>query len=714
MKSAVLRRRLRLGLSLVLLASAAAASGPRAVVAPHGEHGDHAGGEGDPLLATPAALGATACRDGFAGPYPCRGVDLQSFVPLGELSPRPDDRARGIWGWTDPQTRREYAIVPLAEGTSFVDVTRPGSPRVVGYLPGATTRAPNREVNVYANHALIVADGAGAHGIQVFDLTQLRRLRGPRALVKPTGVYQGVGRVHTITVNPDTGFAYANGSDRPNCGFHMLDVRRPRTPVFAGCYTNPTYSYVHDSQCVVYRGPDARYSGHELCFGSSVGGSGDTASGSNGALVIVDASNKSAPRLLAAQAYQGAGYTHQAWLTEDHRHLVLDDEADEFLRGHNTRTYLWDVSNLEAPRQFATYDAPTTATDHNQFIHQGRLYQANYRAGLRILDVAEIGAGRLEEVGYFDVVPGADGSGFSGAWSVYPFLPSGNVIVSGIEQGLFVVRPTGRAASEPVPTSCRPGPDHLCLLGNRYYVDVDWSSQFNGTSGEGRAVPAGNLSGYFHFGDASNLELMVKVLPFGNEVRFFYGQLTNLEFTIRVVDVKTGVVRRYRNGPNNCGGLDSFFGAATAGAAPLLSPQVFDAAARGRGISGRISLAAPEEMSFAAEPHAVGSCTKGKDRLCLAHARFQVELDWRNQFDGAAGRGIAIPLTEETGSFAYTDPRNLELLVKVLDQGDRILVIWGALSNLEYVLRVTDTTTGEVETYTNPAGTYCGGLDEAF
>ncbi|HEX5757622.1 MAG TPA: choice-of-anchor B family protein [Thermoanaerobaculia bacterium] len=709
MQSAVLRRRLRLGLSLVLLATAAAASGPKAAVAPHEGHEDHGGGEGDPLIATPEALGATACRDGFAGPYPCRGVDLQSFVPLGDLSPRPGDRARGIWGWTDPQTRREYAIIALAEGTSFVDITRPASPRVVGYLPGITTRAPNREVNVYRDHALIAADGAGAHGLQIFDLTQLRRLRGPRAQLRPTSVYQGVGRVHTITVNPDTGFAYANGSDRANCGFHMLDVRRPRTPVFAGCYTHPTYTYVHDSQCVVYRGPDTRFSGHEVCFGSSVGGGG------TGALVIVDVSDKGAPRLLAAQTYQGVGFTHQAWLTEDHRHLAMDDEADEFLRAHNTRTYLWDLSDLTAPRQFATHDAPTSATDHNQFIHQGRLYQANYRAGLRILDVAEIAAGRLEEVGYFDVVPEADGTGFSGAWSVYPFFRSGNVIVSGIEQGLFIVRPTGRAASEPVPTSCRPGPDHLCLLGNRYWVDVDWTNPFDGTSGEGRAVGAGSLSGYFHFGDPGNLELMVKVLPFGGDVRFFYGQLTNLEFTIRVVDTRTGVVRRYRNGPNNCGGSDLFAGASAASTAPsLLSPQVFDFMAPGRGISGKVALAAPAGAAPAAEPHALGSCAPGRNRLCLGHRRFQVELDWRNQFDGASGRGVAIPLSEATGSFAYNDPRNVELLVKVLDQGDRILVIWGALSNLEYTLRVTDTTTGAVETFHNPAGTYCGGLEEAF
>ena len=237
MKSAVLRRRLRFGLSFVLFATAAAASGPKAVVAPHEGHEDHGGGEGDPLLATHSALGATACRDGFAGLYPCRGVDLQSFVPLGELSPRPDDRARGIWGWTDPQTRREYAIVPLAEGTSFVDVTDAGRPRVVGYLPGATTRAPNREVNVYADHALVVADGAGDHGIQVFDLTQLRRLRGPRALLRPTGVYQASRPGPHDHRQPGHRLRLRQRLRPPRRGLHMLDVRRPRTPRLRGLLT---------------------------------------------------------------------------------------------------------------------------------------------------------------------------------------------------------------------------------------------------------------------------------------------------------------------------------------------------------------------------------------------------------------------------------------------------------------------------------------------
>jgi hypothetical protein len=229
-------------------------------------------------------------------------------------------------------------------------------------------------------------------------------------------------------------------------------------------------------------------------------------------------------------------------------------------------------------------------------------------------------------------------------------------------------------------------------------------------------VRASDVAGYFSFGDPSNLELMIKILDFGSEVRLFYGQLTNLEVRIRVADTKTGQVREYGNGPNNCGAIVTLPGAAADplaarnASAGLLTPHVFDFAKPGPGIPAATDLTGNVRHGV----HA-GSCAPGRDRLCLGRRRFQVEVDWRNQFNGSAGTGRAAALSDLTGSFAFQDPRNVELLVKVLDFGDHILVAWGALTNLEYTLKVTDTETGAVKTYHNPAGTYCGGLDqEAF
>lgn len=697
--------RLRLGavFSLLFLLAAACLSGPvhasspRLVVAGHDDHGK--GEPGAPVAA--AALSAIPCVNGFADVYPCRGVDLLSFVPLADLG---DVQTAGIWGWTDPVTRREYALIALASRASFVDITDPDSPRIVGYLP-AHTELPtsNREINVYRDHAFVVADGAGAHGIQIFDLTRLRNARGGPVRFTETAWYGEVGRVHTLFINTETGFAYANGSDRCDGGLHIVDVRSPRQPRFAGCFADgsPGTPYIHDVQCVIYRGPDSRFTGREICLASNPR-----------SLQIVDVTDKRAPRLLGQASYPNFGYMHQGWLTEDHRYFLMDDEFDEAQGPRNTTTHLWDVSDLTAPLRFATHTAATRATDHNQFIRDGFVYQGNYRAGLRILDLARVGEGVLTETAFFDTVPESDEPGFDGVWGSYPFFPSGNIAVSSMDRGLFVVRRAdGPSFPDPVPTVCRTSATRLCLLGNRYAVDVSWRNQFDASSGSGRAVRASDLAGYFSFGDPANLELMIKMLDFGSEVRFFYGQLTNLEVWIRVVDTRTGQVRQYTNGPNNCGAIATLPGTAAA-TAPFghLTTQVFDFAKPGRGIPARAELS--RGTRSAAREHDDGDCTPGKNHLCLGHRRFQVEVTWRNQFDGTTGAGRGATLSDLTGSFAFQEPRNIELLVKVLDFDDRILVVWGALSNLEYTLKVTDTETGEAKTYHNAAGTYCGGLDQ--
>lgn len=231
---------------------------------------------------------------------------------------------------------------------------------------------------------------------------------------------------------------------------------------------------------------------------------------------------------------------------------------------------------------------------------------------------------------------------------------------------------------------CSTSATTLCL-NRRFRVQVRWRNQFNGEEGFGRAIPRTGVSGFFSFGDPANLELMVKVLDFGDHFKVFYGQLTNLQFTVQVTDTVTGASKSYGNTPGDCGGID------TAGFAQSLAPG-----------AGALAALTPAPQ---------GVCAAGSGNLCLLGRRFQVEVDWRNQFDGSSGRGGAVGLSGLTGAFYFTDASNLELLVKLLEFPDRIAVFWGTLSNLEYTLRVTDTATGTVKTYHNPPGQYCGGLD---
>ncbi|MFY1637943.1 choice-of-anchor B family protein [Solwaraspora sp. WMMB335] len=370
------------------------------------------------------AVAQIACSGGQASGYPCRNVDLMAFLPMSQIG---GSQANDIWGWTDTATGREYAIVGRRNGTSFVDVSNPAVPVYLGNLPAYQNRtAIWRDIKVYRNHAFIVADVRG-HGMQVFDLTRLRGLSGPQTFTADAH-YNRFGNAHNIALNEQSGYAYAVGSNTCSGGPHMIDISSPTAPAYAGCVNQD--GYTHDTQCVNYHGPDSAHTGREICVNSNE----DT-------VTIVDVTSKSSPRQIVRAAYSGRQYTHQGWLTDDHRYFLLDDELDESRVGGGTKTFIFDLSDLDAPRHIGTYTSSAAATDHNQYVKGGYSFQANYRAGLRILDLSGIAAGTLTEAGYFDIYPSSNTASMNGAWSVYPYFASGTVVVSGIEQGLFVLRP---------------------------------------------------------------------------------------------------------------------------------------------------------------------------------------------------------------------------------------------------------------------------------
>ena len=134
-------------------------------------------------------------------------------------------------------------------------------------------------------------------------------------------------------------------------------------------------------------------------------------------------------------------YTHQCWLTEDHKYLLLGDELDEQNQDINTRTLIYDVQDLSNPVLIGEHFSDLAAIDHNQYVVGNLLFQANYRAGLRMLSLTDIAAGELTEIGYFDVDPTSNAAQFSGSWSTYPYFESGTVVVTSIEDGIYIVRP---------------------------------------------------------------------------------------------------------------------------------------------------------------------------------------------------------------------------------------------------------------------------------
>jgi len=393
--------------------------------APAGAHGDHDAPA--PKAVAPITAAAATCTNGSAGGYPCRNIDLQSVLPLSSMG---GGSGSGGWGWTDSTTGREYAIAARTNGTSFVDISDPTAPVYLGNLPTATGTSQWRELNVYNNTAYIVSDNNGTHGLQVFDLTRLRGVTNPPVTFTADFRDTSFSRAHTVTVNYQTGHLYLNGSNTCSGGPRVYNLANRLQPAFVGCVSAD--GYTHDSQATVYQGPDTRYQGKDVVVASNE----DT-------LTVWDVSDKTSPVMLSRKTYSGRGYTHQGWFTADHRYFLLDDETDETSFGHNTKTYVWNMSDLTNPVMIGTFLGPTTATDHNQYVKGNYSFQSNYRAGLRILDLTNIATpSSLTEAAYFDVVPSSNSAGYAGTWNNYPYYPSGNVAVFTIEGGLFVVKPT--------------------------------------------------------------------------------------------------------------------------------------------------------------------------------------------------------------------------------------------------------------------------------
>ena len=383
-----------------------------------------------------AAQSITTCTGGVAGTYPCSNIDLMAFLPLAQIG---GGNGNDIWGWTDSTTGKEYAIMGLTNGTAFVDISDPVNPVYLGHLPPHTGVSGSswRDIKTFNDHAFIGSEALNS-GMQVVDLTQLRSIASPPVTLVETAFYLGFSSSHNIVINEDSGYAYGVGVNNGNCGggLHFVDILNATNPLAAGCYSAD--GYTHDAQCVNYIGPDIDHQGKEICFAYNE----DT-------LTVVDVSNKSSPTQISRTGYFEFGYTHQGWLSEDQAYLLMDDETDERNLGGPTRTLMWDVRDLDAPVYMGYHSGAASSIDHNQYILGDYSYQANYRSGLRILDISDIANGNLTEAAFFDVYPSSDSTNFNGAWSVYPYFASGNVIVSGIEQGLFILRPNLSAPSDP-------------------------------------------------------------------------------------------------------------------------------------------------------------------------------------------------------------------------------------------------------------------------
>ncbi len=354
-------------------------------------------------------------------PFDSSNMQLLSWVPLNNFAGG-QSTGNDCWGYVSP-SGREYAIMGLEAGFGFVEVTDPFNPVVVETISGPSS--PWHDIKVMGEFAYGVSEGGA--GIQVIDLSNIDN--GVVTLVR-NRQQNGHSTTHNIASNTDSGFVYLTGANIANGGLVAVDVTtNPELPNIVGSWGS---FYVHDAQVVSFTsGPNA---GKEIayCLSGTGNGSGNTA------LRIVDVTNKSNMFTISTISWSGARYAHQGWLTEDRQFFYVNDELDEGDTVGVTTTRIFNVSNLASPSFVGTATTGRPSIDHNLYTHDGYMYQSNYRSGLRVFDIANPAS--PVQVAWFDTFPGSDAAAFNGAWSNYPFLPSGTIIVSDIERGLFMLR----------------------------------------------------------------------------------------------------------------------------------------------------------------------------------------------------------------------------------------------------------------------------------
>jgi choice-of-anchor B domain-containing protein len=401
----------------------------------------------------------TACVSGFAGSFPCHNIDFLAHVQLQEIPSAPIS-ASNLWGFVDLDDSREYAVLGHRNGTAVYDVTQPATPVLVGNVAGNSSLW--REVKVYQvrdpntgthrAYAYVTTEAAGS-GLQILDLTNL-----PNS-VSLASTLADFGSSHTVFIsNVDyasmtalpgrEAFLVVAGANVAGGAYRIYSLANPVLPALV---TPPPAGtgYMHDSTSMVIT--DARTTqcaaAHNPCevlvdFNET-------------SIDLWDVTDKNAPVRLSATSYPTATYVHSGWPTEDNRFIVVHDELDELRRSLNTHIYTLDIGSLTAPTLVTSYTGPLTATDHNGYTRGNRYYVSHYKRGLVIFDLTTPTA--LSESGSFDTYlsPTANSAGTDGAWGVYPFLPSGTLLVSDIENGLFLLK---RNETLPPPVVTPPPP----------------------------------------------------------------------------------------------------------------------------------------------------------------------------------------------------------------------------------------------------------------
>ena len=396
-----------------------------------------------------------SCTGGFAGNFACNNIDLLAHMPLSQFSSNPL-AANDIWGHVDLNNGNEYALIGLRNGIAVVDVTDAKNPKEVGTVSGLNSSWRDIKVYQYFDstihawqaYAYAIIDSSADH-VTIIDLNQLPNsvslVEKNNAVATAHNVY--ISNVdHTLNTKLPglTPSLQIVGSNKFNGAFHSYSLANPRTltpltqSYFGSGYTHDGASLnitddrrnsqcqTSDSSCTIF----IDFNEKEMKLWN-----------------ITNASNAT---LLGVAEYNDVAksnqYVHSGWGTEDKQYIFLHDEFDEKYGGINSTVRIFSIADLTNPTQVGQWTGPTAAIDHNGFVRGNRYYMSNYERGITVLDISD--PSNPVTAGFFDTYTPSDNAGFNGAWGTYPFLPSGNILVSDINSGLYILKDRSRNSQQ--------------------------------------------------------------------------------------------------------------------------------------------------------------------------------------------------------------------------------------------------------------------------
>ena len=310
-----------------------------------------------------------------------------------------------VWGYVD-QLGNEYAIVGVINGTSIVDVSDPYNPVELFFIPGPSSTW--RDMKTWGDYAYIVHDSFSngeSQGLLIIDLSDIEN-----GNISSNSILSlSYSRFHNIYID-EKGVAYLFGGDYDNGGVLMYDLTvDPQAPIYLGEFEE---TYLHDG---MVRG--------DTLWGSAV---------YNGLLMAIDVSDKSYPEIIGTVSTPH-NFTHNAWVSDDGKTVFTTDEV---AGAYVAAVDVSDIANMTIVDQIQSYSPETNVIPHNTHVYGEYLVTSYYCDGVTIVDASN--PTNLQEVAYYDTSDSTGGT-FSGAWGAYPYLPSGNILVTDRQEGLHVL-----------------------------------------------------------------------------------------------------------------------------------------------------------------------------------------------------------------------------------------------------------------------------------